>query len=81
MRSASVKGPSKPLPPENDDKSVAFARLDNHFGIAHLLDFFRQQGAELLANLGFDSARAAIRDDSFSVQSAKVRARGHVASL
>src|SRR5204863_5029801 len=49
---------------EQDDEPMAFARLDDDLGVADLFDFLREERAKLLANLGFNAAGAAVRDDA-----------------
>ncbi len=63
---------------EQDDEPMAFAGLDNDFGVADPSDLPRQERAQLLANLRFNAAGPPIRDDAFVIECAKIRARGDI---
>ena len=63
----------EPLAAENNNKTMSFPRLDDDLGIADFLHLGREQRAKLLANRGVNAARAAIGNDPFIVQRAKIR--------
>src|SRR5687768_7150878 len=60
---------------------MALTWLDDHLSIAHLLDLAGKESAEILTDIRFDAACAAIGDDAVVVQSAEIRASCDVASL
>jgi hypothetical protein len=58
--------------PEDDYKPVFFAGFDDDLGVLDSGDFPGQLGAETLAFLGGNSARAAVSDDTLAVEGAEV---------
>src|SRR5207244_1660943 len=64
---------------KKNNETVAFARLDDHFRVTQLFDSLRQQIAQLLADGGFNTARAAVGHNAFAVERAEVCPRRDVA--
>ena len=63
---------------EYDHETVAFAGLNDHFGIANCFYLLGQQGAEFLADRSIDASRATIENNAFVAESTKVCARRDV---
>ena len=66
---------------KHDDKTMALAGLDDDLGVADFFDFGGEQGAQFLADFGFNAAGAAVGDDALPVEGAEIGAGGDVAGL
>src|SRR5204863_6842853 len=58
---------------------MPFPGFDNHLRISNFFNFGGEQRTKLFAYLGFNSSGATIGDNPLGIQSAKVRARSHIA--
>src|SRR5262245_17421258 len=79
MRISIGQRPIQSFAAEDDDKPMALAWFDQNFSIANLFDALREQRAQVLSNLRFDSASATVGHDAFCIQGAKIRARCDIA--
>ena len=78
MRIGVCKRSFQTLPAEHNDKTMALACFDDDFGVTNLFDVLSKQGAELFADGSIDASGAAINNDAFVIQRAKIGAGGDV---